>query len=282
MKAFDFDEVTDLDSIVGMLKMAFSLEEWEQMIQIADQLHTQAHRVYEQQQLELTKGGQPRTLHIKRPLVYYLGFSQLTKGIAFQKQGKYESSRECVEKYAELGWVEGLNEEGLQEVEDYRTLAKANTYTLDLLQGKEEVLPNYVRFLHENSSEELLPGMITILESTIVHNYNINGILREFKTRLTELGTFYEEPENIRYYVTYLYLLAVYRFIEEKYTVAIEVTLNALESADKKCVALFESFRSYANKYQKKKYKFIQKNVLERELKNEKNLLYDGYRIRIV
>ncbi|MEC0180346.1 hypothetical protein P4H61_02375 [Paenibacillus peoriae] len=40
MKEFDFGEVTDLDSIVGMLKMAFSLEEWEQMIQIADQLHT--------------------------------------------------------------------------------------------------------------------------------------------------------------------------------------------------------------------------------------------------
>lgn len=137
---------------------------------------------------------------VKRPLVYYLGFSQLTKGIAFQKQGKYEFSRECVEKYAELGWVDSLNEEGLQEVEDYRTLAKASTYTLDLLQGKEEVLPEYIQFLHEHSAEEVIPGMITILESAIMHNYDINPILKDFAERVGELGGFYREPQNLNYY----------------------------------------------------------------------------------
>lgn len=163
-------------------------------IPTAYQLHTQAHNVYDQQQLQRTEGGQPRTIHMKRPLVYYLGFNQLMKGLAYQKLGKYEISRDCVEQYAELGWVKDVGDLESQEiVEHFRMLAKANTYTLDLLQGKESVLPEYIQFLHENSAEEVIPGMITVLESATMHNYDINLILKEFAERVGELGSFYRE-----------------------------------------------------------------------------------------
>ncbi|MNI96969.1 hypothetical protein D3C73_1555280 [compost metagenome] len=59
-------------------------------------------------------------VHLERPLVYYFGLSHLMCGMAHQNQGTYEQARECIYKYAELGWMEDLKEEDIQVVEEFR------------------------------------------------------------------------------------------------------------------------------------------------------------------
>jgi hypothetical protein len=69
----------------------------------------------------------------------------------------------------------------------------------------------------------------------------------------------------------------------------IDVILRAMEYADslkdhssfKKCVTLFESHRSLAAKHQKKRFKSIQNDVLNRQNDSAKNILSDDSLIRI-
>ncbi|WP_049825203.1 hypothetical protein [Paenibacillus sp. 1-18] len=132
--------------------------------------------------------------------------------------------------------------------------------------------------------------MITILESAIMHNYDINPILKDFAERVGELGGFYGEPQNLNYYVEFLYQLSIYRFKEGKPGLGIDAVLRAIEYADslkddtsfKKCVALFESYRSLAVKHQKKRYKSIQNSILGREKDPAKNTFFDDSIVKIV
>ncbi|MGF7048603.1 putative house-cleaning noncanonical NTP pyrophosphatase (MazG superfamily) [Paenibacillus sp. DS2015] len=290
MMELDLNDILNLDSLTEMLKGAFALDAHEQMIQIADQLYTCAYSVYEERQLQRAKGERLATYLFKHNIIYYLGFSLMAKGIALQKLFKLGESRNCIEKYSKLGWVNELDKEGQEEVDYYKTTARANTYTLDLLEGKEEVLEEYVNFISESEEEELLPGIITILESAIMHNFNVDHILTKFGEKIERRGDYYETKENIRYYVDYLYLLSIYRFKENKHEIAINVILKVLVTSDKlrddtgfkKICVLFESFRTYASQEQLEEYTSISKKILKGDLKNEKSIkgiVFDGDRI---
>jgi hypothetical protein len=285
----DLIDIVNLDSLTDMLKAAFAIDALEQIIPIADQLYTQALGIYDSRQLQRAMNEQLNRYLFKRNIIYYLGFSKLMKGIALQKLGKLSESRDCIEKYSEMGWINELNEEGQSEVDYYKVVARANTYTLDLLEGKEEVLVEYVNFIKSSDTDELLPALITILESAIMHNFNIDQILIEFGELEEERVGTYETKENIRYYVDYLYLLARYRFKENKHEIAISIILNILVTSDrlkddtgfKKSVVLFESNRDYASQDQVQQYTAIIKKLCKESCyeKNIKSIVYDGHRI---
>ncbi|HEY2492478.1 MAG TPA: DNA-binding protein [Paenibacillus sp.] len=289
MGDLDLIDIVNLDSLTDMLKAAFAIDALEQIIPIADQLYTQALGIYDSRQLQRAMNEQLNRYLFKRNIIYYLGFSKLMKGIALQKLGKLSESRDCIEKYSEMGWINELNEEGQSEVDYYKVVARANTYTLDLLEGKEEVLVEYVNFIKSSDTDELLPALITILESAIMHNFNIDQILIEFGELEEERVGTYETKENIRYYVDYLYLLARYRFKENKHEIAISIILNILVTSDrlkddtgfKKSVVLFESNRDYASQDQVQQYTAIIKKLCKESCyeKNIKSIVYDGHRI---
>ncbi|WP_339312077.1 hypothetical protein [Paenibacillus sp. FSL M7-0896] len=96
-------------------------------------------------------------MDMQRPLVYYFGFSHLMRGSAYQKQQKYDDARERVYRYAELGWMEDLGVEG-EAIAEFRGLARANLYMVEILSGQTGLLEEYFCFL-ENNPEELLPNM---------------------------------------------------------------------------------------------------------------------------
>lgn len=259
------------DSLTCMLKASFSLENWDAMIEIADRLITQIALIYE------TSSDTLREQNLKRSIPYYFGFSLCSKGIALQKLGKYPEARMCIQKYAELGWIKGLNEEGINEVKYYRNIAKANTYVLDLLEGQKGVLNEYVQFIRNSAEEELLPGLITILESSIKYNYSVDWILREFEINANDIGA-RGTKESIRYFVDYKFLLAMYHYKQENTFDAINIILETLllsitlkdDTGFKKAAALFEILRDDANQSQLQVHHNIMKTIIERELTNEK------------
>ncbi|MEK5036279.1 DNA-binding protein [Paenibacillus sp. FSL R7-0302] len=266
-------ELADLnaDSLVKMLKASFSLRNWTAMITIADKLL---------ENVAVIHGTSPQgseAKELQRSLVYYFGFSLCAKGIALQKLGDHKGARQCIEKYADLSWTKLEDEESLSEIEYYKNIAIANSYVVDLLDGNQEVLPEYVQFVMENS-RELIPGLITILESALKHNYSVNWALNELQDEV-EIDVDNESRERVRNYTEYLYLLSVYNFKEGKIIDAINQTLENIvlsgrlndETGFRKGVAFFEMVRSHADASQQQEYYYIMKNILEREFNDEKD-----------
>ncbi|KZE72224.1 hypothetical protein AV545_15790 [Paenibacillus jamilae] len=145
---------------------------------IADHLHSLAEKMYNEAQ-EASLKKLPYLFKAERPLVFYYGFSYLAKGTALQKPRLYDQAREYILKYSELGWFSGLDKIDWEEVERFKFFAKANLYTNDLLSGKLSVLPEYAQFLEDNP-EELLPGLVTIMETASLHSVNVDDILEKF------------------------------------------------------------------------------------------------------
>ncbi|WP_438496449.1 DNA-binding protein [Paenibacillus sp. IHBB 3054] len=272
------------DSLVDMLKLSFSWENWSAVIEISDKLFEIIAIAYETSQYN-TKT--PQKYQLKRNIVYYFGYSLLMKGVAYQKVGQYSESRKCIDQYSKLSWIKNLDEEGKEEVEFYKNMAKANGYVIELLEGNEEVLQEYVVFLQSIGKEELLNGMLTVLESAIRYNYSVDWVIDLFKDQIGEIGS-KEKREDVRSYIDYKYLHATYLYKRKNIADSINLILDILILSGKledgtgfrKSVAFYELLRSEASDSQHEMHQEIMKNILEREfLNNEKDDLVADSRI---
>ncbi|MFC9706598.1 DNA-binding protein [Paenibacillus sp. NPDC056933] len=266
--------ITNLDYLVQMTQMAYKTEQFERVIHIAEHLYSSAHDTYNQIQYLKAKNKKKR-LQINRPLVYYFGISHLLKGLALQKQERYYESLECIEKYQELGWFIGLDEEGLTVVEDFRMFAKANRYSVEILMGNKDVLDEYITFLLDHP-EEIIPECITILEAAIANGWRIEEYLDRILP-YNESFAMLEEAENVSLFVHYMYCLALYKMPLCK-SDAIDALIRGiavsckieLEAGFRKSCALFETLRESASEKQVAQYK----NILKGAISNEKNYAY--------
>lgn len=260
----------ELDKIFQCIRIKFRQEDWEEVGWLADQLHHAAHTVY-QQQLRNRADGITSELHTDRSLVFYYAYSYLSKATVLQKQGRYDESRSYIAKYGEMGWFMGLDEDGLEEVERFRMIAKANMYVIDLLAGKIDMLPEYIRYLQDNP-EELLPGIVTILEAANLHHLNVDTVLNDFAEEIQEFSS-YEDVGNRLHYFTFLNQVAVYYFNHHHYKIALDYMLDSLATAVTmnkgiefmKFVSLYEECRDYATAEQNSQYKIIVRSVLHNE-----------------
>ncbi|MEK3875340.1 DNA-binding protein [Paenibacillus sp. FSL H8-0122] len=269
------------DSLTDMLKVSFSWENWTAILEISDKLFELAVLTYGSHQQGAKK------YYLKKNIAYYLGYSACMKGIAYQKLGNLAESRKCIGLYSDLSWITDADQEAAAEVEYYRNIAIANTFVIDLLEGKVEVLPDYVEFIRTGDQEELLACLITVLESAIKYNFSIDWVLDEFNEPLQELSC-REKQEDIRYYIDYMHLSAIYLYKREKIHDAINLTLYILVISSKlydgtgfrKIVSFYEHIRSHATAEQQESYQNVMKNILEREfLKDEKGDLVINSRI---
>ncbi|MXO76415.1 DNA-binding protein [Paenibacillus sp. OT2-17] len=249
------------DVIVQLLKMAYSFGNWAQVETTSGILYSHVQRIYEERQYHKAMKLPIPHVNLERPLVYYFGLSHLMCGMAHQNQGTYEQARECIYKYAELGWMEDLKEEDIQVVEEFRFLAKTNLYAVDILSGNIELVEEYVGFLQDNL-EEILPGLNTVLQAALMYHLDVGDILHTFAEQIDEFGS-YEDAENISYYYSYCYHLALYYRKCGRLQDAVGLTVQAMQLADqsgndrnfKKCTALFESLRESATAEQIREYR---------------------------
>ncbi|WP_339314410.1 hypothetical protein [Paenibacillus sp. FSL M7-0896] len=260
----------DADSLIAMLKASFTLDNFTAMIDISDKLMGMIAVIH----ATAPKGIEAQRL--KRSIVYYFGFSLCAKGIALQKLGDYKNARHCIEKYSDLSWVQLEDEESLVEIEYYKDTAKANTFVLDLLEGKEEVLPEYVKFLKMGAREELTAGLLNILDSALRYSYPVDWALEELQSDV-------EKPDDtspavdVRYYIEYIHLLSVYLYKRGKSAIAINLTLENIVLSGKlfdrtgfrKAIAFYELVRAEANISQLQEYHAIMRNILEGEFNDE-------------
>lgn len=268
----------DADSLVDMIKLSFSRENWSAVLEISDKLFEVIAITYDISQYN-TKT--PQNLKIRRNIVYYFGYSLLMKGVAYQKMRQYPESRKCINQYRDLSWIKRIEEDGVAEVNYFQNMAKANGYVIDLLEGKVEVLSEYVSFLLSLDKAELLNGLLTVLESAIKYNYTIDWVLDLFKDQIVEI-TNKEKREDVRSYIDYLYLHATYLYKRNNISDAINLILDILklsgnlddETGFRKSIAFYELIRRNASNSQQEIHEEIINNILEREfLNHEKSVL---------
>ncbi|UFJ41486.1 helix-turn-helix transcriptional regulator [Brevibacillus humidisoli] len=246
-----------LDGLLQLANTCYALKKWEYVFKFANELQKLSTLVY-RNELRKRKSKRAReALNTERHLVVYYGQGYLMKGLALENLGRYEEARQCVEEYADLSWFEPLDEIGKKEVEKFRLRAVANRYTLDMLMGKTDILPDYIDFLSENP-KEILPGLITIIKSANQYNFTVDHILRQFSEHIKH---FEEQQDAIKISerLQFRYQLAVYLIKKGNILEGLDHTVMCINLSDatrdydsfKRCVALFWVYRQHATDQQK-------------------------------
>lgn len=251
MDEIAIDTVT-LDSAVKMLKLTYSLELWDQLIDLSDKLFIRANHLYE------NRANISIRINTERPLVYYYGYSLLMKGLAYKELGNYDSALQCIDEYSNLYWFDNLSEEGLKEVDYYQFISAPNRFEVLLLSGDFSILDAYVEFL-TNNRNEILPGTISILKAANTYQHNINYIIDTFSQEIIQ--SISHSPQDIihtAYYQSFLMQIIKYKIDHSDHIVAIDYTLQLMFSSHlaandrlyKYAVVCFESIRDYATQRQ--------------------------------
>ncbi|MEJ8547927.1 helix-turn-helix domain-containing protein [Brevibacillus borstelensis] len=264
-----------LDALLHLANTCFALHQWRDVEKYADELREMALIIYED---ELRKKQNKKTyepVNTERHLVVYYGQGYLLKSAALEKQGLYEQAKQYVQGYADLSWLELLDETGYSEVRKFQLWAKANTYTLEILMGNVGVMDEYLYFLTKNPPE-ILPALITIIESANKHGFMVDHIMDRFSEEIKHF-THYRDPLNIDRNFRFRYGLAIYRFHNGQYLTGITETLQAMilsivKNSEKdflRCVTTFEAYRKYATDEQKQEYH----QILEEVRNDEKRIV---------
>ncbi|ETT35136.1 DNA-binding protein [Paenibacillus sp. FSL R5-192] len=251
------------DIIVEMLDMAVAFENWNKVMERADMLYQCVQSIHEERQEYQSKGMHAPHIHIERPLVYYYGFSHLMRGMAHQKMGQVDQARACIDQYAEQGWMEDLDEVGMQVMHEFRHRAQVNRYALEIEAGQVELLEEFVNFLLEHP-EEWLAGLKVITEAAVRHRWQIDRLLHVFEDRIQGIGKEEGSSNNDNMY-HYCYQRALYEQWMGRPQEAVEFILQAIRLADKhgmdryfiRCTALLESLREEATAEQIVRYRVM-------------------------
>ncbi|USG63757.1 helix-turn-helix transcriptional regulator [Brevibacillus ruminantium] len=254
-------EQHQLDALLQLANICFTLHKWEEVEKYSDELRELSTAIYQDllRKKRSNKGGDG--LQTERHLVVYFGQGFLLKASALQKQGHYEQAKTYVNGYADLGWFEGLDEIGQAEVQKFKEYAVANSFALDILMGRVEVLAEYVTFLQEHP-DELLSGLVTILTSANKHGFSVETLLEQFASEIHQFDE-YRNPLDMDRHLRFRYELAIYLIHKGEYPSGVDNILRSLGLARVtnnhqeiiSCVTLFETHRHYASDKQKKQYK---------------------------
>ncbi|MNN15253.1 hypothetical protein D3C81_1283550 [compost metagenome] len=179
----------------------------------------------------------------------------------------------CVAEYADLSWFEGLNETGWKEVGKFKVWARANRYNLEILNGNEAILPEYIDFLKEHPYE-VLPSLRIIVEAANLNGFLIDDVLKEFPVNTdlyNQFPNYYVSAVNKDRYLDLNYQLAMYLLREQKIAEGLEKLIYALKYAVAqknkeffmKMVPMFEQYRSFVSSEQLKEYEILMGEVLK-------------------
>lgn len=214
------------DIIVEMLEMAVAFENWNKVMERTDMLYQCVQSIREEQQEYRSKGVPAPHIHIERPLVYYYGFSHLMRGMAHQKMGQVDQARACIDQYAELGWMEDLDEVGMQVVQEFRHRAQVNRYALEIEDGQVQLLEEFVNFLLEHP-EQWLTGLKVITEAAVRYRWKVERILHMFEDQIQGDGREIDSSNNDDMY-HYSYQRALYEQWMGRPQEAVEFILQAI------------------------------------------------------
>ncbi|MNN02617.1 hypothetical protein D3C81_1152830 [compost metagenome] len=257
---------------------------WTEVENYADEMSELAEALYKRQ---IWKSYE---FNPDRPLVYYYGKSYLFKAASYEYRGMFAEAKNWISKYADLSWFEGLDQQGLDEVNNLKLFAEANYINLEIKTGNRDRITEYVRFLEEHPNE-IVEGLITLLESANRYHFFIDEILLKFSYEIEQyrnvgtdhwfpqrvvVSSYSKEPSyNLRCSV-FFQNFAVYHFRKGLhreglknllYSMALSVTLNSKDHIVNS-MAMFELYRQFASEQQCQTYNKLCRKVWDHEKEN--------------
>ncbi|WP_068496493.1 helix-turn-helix domain-containing protein [Paenibacillus kribbensis] len=260
-----------LDGLLQLGRVYFTLRDWDRLGQYADELCGLIKIVYHEEVQKKVRKQEHVPLNTERSLVVYWGQGYLMKATACEKQGLYEESKKYIKGYADLSWFEDLDEQGKIDVENYKTFAVANSYTLDMLMGYAHNLEDYTQYLFDHP-HEVLPGLVVITEAANKYGFAIEDTLAKLSNRMLKPE---HQEENIYtgWRLNFHYQLAIYllrngqiRDVADNILKMLEATILLNNSSlFIQGISLFESCKDQVSEFQRNEYR----NLLEMVKKNE-------------
>lgn len=259
-----------LDGLLKLANVCFTLHRWTDMEKYADELRALASGIYREQQRKKA-GRRCEELHLLRPLVLYYAHGHLLKATALTKQGKYAEAQKYTAMYADLGWFEMLDEEGLRIVEAFRSFAVGNGFTLEILMGNFAVLPEYTAYMAKQTGE-ILPGLVSIMEAANRFGFAVDHVLEQFSGEMARFEQL-QEPIHIDRIYRLGYQLAIYHLERRRYMPGVDHILQCLKAAIQlnstkdvlDCVTLFETNRGNAAGQQLLRYSELIKGLRHKQ-----------------
>ncbi|MDY8092243.1 helix-turn-helix transcriptional regulator [Paenibacillus polymyxa] len=264
-----------LDALLKLANVYYQVDDCETTIQYAKELEEITKNIFEQQILTRQKKHEIKPLNTERHLIVYYGQAYLIQGVALEKQGLYEEAMKFIPYYEKLTSFKGLDEVGVLEAQKFEMWAEANRLNLEILMGDMTNLPAYVELIR-NNPQEILLGLLTIIESANIYNYTVDDILINFAENINE---FRDLRTNISYYKTNYNLVNCSRFFLElsryyfnkgNYSEAIDSMLNSLKASSqlndkafyiKSITLLFEKYKDRSTHEQRAGYEKVLKTV---------------------
>ncbi|OUQ85181.1 DNA-binding protein [Brevibacillus brevis] len=256
-------ENNQLDALLQLANVCYTIHKWREMDKYADELRELATIIYEDELRRRRSNKASEMLSTERHLVVYYGQAFLIKSIALEKQELYEEAKRYVDGYADLSWFELLDEIGQIEVQKFRSWATANLYTLNILMGNSDVIPDYIHFLSDHP-KEVLSGLVTIVSAANQYGFSIDSIFEQFAEHIDRFED-RQDAIGMSEHMQFRNEMAIYLFKRGKYAEGLNETLRCLSLSDtmkdydsfKKCTALFWMHLQYASDQQKGKYQTI-------------------------
>lgn len=215
-----------LDGYYKLTGTSFNLHKWEEVETYVDEFRVVVKAIYNEKVRRLESKKKCEPLVTEHPFVFYYGYTYLMKSIAFQKREQYEEAKKYISYYADLSWMQGLDEENLKQVQQFKLWAEGNNFTVDLLMGNKGVIPKYVQYLKEHP-KEILAGLLTLLESANKHEFSIDEILEDFREQISEWDG-RNDMTHRTYCFSFLHELAIYNFKHLRIHQGLNCTLQCL------------------------------------------------------
>lgn len=260
-----------LDALLKLTNAYFQFYDYEAAIHYAKELEVLVTSIYWHHAQARAKNREVIRLNTERHLIVYYGQAYLMQGNSLEKQGLYEAAMKFIPYYENLTEFEGLDEIGMIEAQKFEIWGIANRLNLEILMGDTASLPAYVELIR-NNPQEILLGLLTIIESANHYSYSVDEILALFAENINE---FRELRTNISYYHTNNDLLTYSRFFLElsryyfskgSYTEAIDSMLISLKASSelndknyyiKSITLLFEKYKDHSTEEQRTEYKKV-------------------------
>ncbi|QYK64319.1 DNA-binding protein [Paenibacillus sp. S25] len=271
----NLSENYQLDALLRLANCYFQFYEYEAAIHYAKELEVLVTNINWHQAKARAKNREDIRLNTERHLIVYYGQAYLMQGVALEKQGLYEESMKFIPYYEDLTAFEGLDEVGILEARKFEMWAKANRLNLEILMGDMTNLPAYVELIR-NNPQEILLGLLTIIESANTYNYTIDDILILFAENINESRnlrtniSYYKTNYNLVIYSRFFLELSRYHFNKGNYSEAIDSMLNSLKASSqlndkafyiKSITLLFEKYKEHSTHEQRAEYEKVLKTV---------------------
>lgn len=214
----------ELDSQVKLVRFAYGLDNWTELIELSENLYRDALQIYNYVHIS----GQPVILpKLERTLVYYIGISKLMQGLAFQKLGNYQEAHACILIYIHWDWVNAPDEASKKDISSFIHLARLNKRVLDILQGDSSQVDSYIDYIQEDD-RELTAGLLTLLEANRMHKIDLNSIEPLLVKQATEQVAATIIDSDIPSYFKFLYEYTLYKIRTKHSSIEIKNMLDCI------------------------------------------------------